>query len=77
MSRAMGDKSLADLVSPGELLPILQSKANKSRVKVNALIVDLAAEMADQRRQQAGAAVREARRARLADAGVLKTPPGR
>ena len=72
MSRAMGDKSLADLVPSGELLPILQSKANKSRVKVNALIVDLAAEMADQRRQQAGAAAREARRARLAAAGVLK-----
>lgn len=73
----MGDKSLADVVPASELPTILNAKVAKHGARVNRLIVDLAAEMADQRRQQAGAAAREARRARLADAGVLKTAPGR
>ena len=74
MSRGLRDKSLADILPASELLPILTAKANKHGARANRLIVDLAAEMADQRRQQAAQREREARRARLADAGVLKAP---
>jgi hypothetical protein len=70
----MGDKSLADVLPPGELLPVLTAKANKSGAKVDRMLADVQAELTDRARQQAGAAQRAARRARLADAGVLKAP---
>ena len=72
MSWAKGDKSLADVVPASEFPTILAAKVATHGARVNRLIVDVAAEMADQRRQQAGEAARAARRARLAAAGVLK-----
>ena len=70
-------RRLVDVVPPEQVAPILAEKVRRTGARVTQTITDVVAEVADQRRQQAGAAAREARRARLADAGVLKTPPGR
>ena len=77
MTRGIGDKSLADVLPPEQVVPVLMAKAARQHAKVDGLIVDVMAEVADRQRQQAGEAARAARRARLTDAGVLKRPPGR
>ena len=63
---------LSDVLPPEQVLPVLSEKVRRSGAKVAQLVTDLAAEAADRQRQQTAGAEREARRARLRDAGVLK-----
>ena len=77
MSRGLGDRRLVDVLPPEQALPILLAKVAKHRAKADQLLADVVAEVVDRQRTEAAQRERAARRARLADAGVLKGPNGK